>query len=169
MRESCLQSVGALDSGTHPRLAELVARMETGARAQGPPRSTEPCRLSWVSTGLALNHDDEQIPRCARTSGSLEREGRGGGLVGKGGLGRKQKLPRGFQTGQGPQAAASALAGHRNQEISCWGWRGAAQAGVGQAHRVLVPVGSAGGLVRGRGNLPEGAGEAAPALCSGGL
>lgn len=39
----------------------------------------------------------------------------------------------------------------------------------GQARRVLVPVGSAGGLVRGRGNLPEGAGEAAPALRSGGL
>lgn len=129
MRESCLQPVGALDSGTHPRLAELVARMETGARAQGPPRSTEPCRPSWVSSGLALNQDDKQIPRCARTSGSPEREGRGGGLVGKGGLGRKQKLPRGFQTGQGPQAAASALAGHRNQEISCWGWRGAVLAG----------------------------------------
>lgn len=66
------------------------------------------------------------MPRCARTSGSPEREGRGGGLVGKEGLGRKQKLPRGFQTGQGPQAAASALAGHRNQEIGCRGWGGGA-------------------------------------------
>lgn len=146
MRESCLQPVGAPDSGTAPpglwdpppdsgtpptRLAESVACTETGMRAQGPPRSTEPCRLSWVSSGLAPNQDDEQMPRCARTSGSPKREGRGGGLVGKGGLGRKQKLPRGFQTGQGPQAAASALAGHRNQEIGCGGWGG----GVGRRDR----------------------------------
>ena len=39
---------------------------------------------------------------------------------------------------------------------------------MGQASWVLVPMGNAGGLLRGRRNLLEGAGEAAPAARSGG-
>lgn len=72
--------------GPPPAWPRQWAAQRQGHRLGEFQKSTEPLRPSWVCSDL--DQGDERTPRCARTSGSSEREGLGRGMVGKWARGR---------------------------------------------------------------------------------
>ena len=93
--------------------------------------------VAWLRTKMT----SERTPRCVRTSGSPERAGLGGGVVGGWGTGEeRQKLPGGSRRGQGPQAGLWHTTATRKSAPGR-GWGGCWQEGQGlprPLHRPMV-------------------------------